>query len=91
MLKQSIIEMRAHETAHDTIESRMHGALLSRLCKTQEKMKKLVPSKLKDQFYQLIIDHESTSARMGEIEAKEAYKQGFYDGLEIAVLLINKK
>lgn len=88
MLKQSIFDMRAEEASHVDIHNPRYKNLITEQCKIQDQMKKLIPQNLKDQFYDLLIQYESTCFKAEEIETKLAYKQGVYDGLEIATLLL---
>lgn len=90
LIKQSIIEMRAEEARHAEIHNRKYRKLVSRTCEVQDKLKALVPEDKHELFYNLLTELEDAISQSGGIEQDEAYKQGFYDGLEIAAIMVKR-
>lgn len=88
LLKQSIVNMRAEECLHAEINSNKYSKLITQICEVQNRLKELVSPDKRDAFLNEISNLEDIQCLISEIEQDKTYKQGFNDGLEIAVKLL---
>jgi hypothetical protein len=91
LIDESMIDQRAEEACYANFQDPKYDELMDKSNGIEKRLEAMVCKKHKDDYFKLregeygLVEHQRQM-----IELKLSYKQGFMDGLEIAVLLLKE-